>query len=113
MHADHSVGFDAISILGNPAYMAPELLKACAGVYGDTDPEQLHLDVVAADWWSVGASLIEAAIGESPMLTDDAMSDSAVSDDEPSQFTLSHLVNLQRHHARLKGERLTALSGIS
>ena len=72
VYADCKLWLDEVSIVGTLWYMAPELV---AGYVNYAADKEIHLafDPVAADWWSVGAVLFEAATGSllmAPQQTD-------------------------------------------
>ena len=55
--ADHQVCCDASALAGTAGYMAPELVAAWSS------EEKVQYNPAAADWWSVGAVIYEAATG--------------------------------------------------
>ena len=62
-YADGILYYDEALVAGTPQFMAPETLEvACANI----QEVFLHsaFNSVAEDWWSVGATLFEAATGE-------------------------------------------------
>lgn len=62
---------NAVSTVGTPDYMAPEIAARALGVNDDDEDRGYDSSV---DWWSLGVVLYECLVGHAPFAADDAAS---------------------------------------
>ncbi len=122
--ADRRVFWGDLEIVGTPDYMAPETIAAAVGFDGMLVTEEaFFFNPIAADWWSVGAVLFEAATGKAlfgPSCSDTNSSDELAHDlaatskarctdsDDPDAHFMKTARPIYQSHLRLKVLLLSA-----